>query len=157
MAVIVIILACLAVLAIIALLVLRFMYGDPIAEVFPEKPIQKGDMVHIFLNGKFNRSATITKVTSDHLFIYEKLCLPIDFRGKFYAVGKFSDGSRIVYVGNRNHFKNVRLAEICRKLFNFLDSPFNLIPDAPDKISGEDEAAATTESDDTENGDGDGQ
>ena len=135
--VVLIILSVVAILVIIAIVALRWVYGSPIEDLLPEKTIQTGEKVHIFMNGKYNRSATVTKVTQDYLYIYGNFSLPIAFRGKFYATAHLDDGTSLIYVGNRNHYKNVRTAEILRKIFNFLDSPFQLVPDEPIKFSGE--------------------
>ena len=42
-----------------------------------------------------------------------------------------NDGSKLVYVKNRKHFKLVRAAELVKKVFNVLDDAENLIPEDP--------------------------
>lgn len=105
--------------------------GDQLNRLFPDAPMQKGEKVSVFLNGKYNRTATISGVSANKLFLYDnRLELSIDYRGKFYAVGVDSkDGSRVVYVANGKHFRFVRVAELIRKIFNVLDSQENLIAD----------------------------
>ncbi len=107
----------------------REFLGDQLNKLFPNSPFQKGDKVHISLNGKYNRTATISGVSADRLFLYDnKVSLPVDYRGKFYAVGVDSnDGSKLVYVSNNKHFRFVRVAELIRKVFNVLDNSENLI------------------------------
>ena len=103
--------------------------GDWLDKLFPDAPFQKGDKAHIFLNGKYNRTATVSGVSENRIFLYDnKLSLPIDYRGKFYAVGvDENDGSRLVYVGNNKHFRFVNVAELLRKVFNVLECQDNLI------------------------------
>ena len=97
--------------------------------MFPDATIQKGDKTCIFLNGKYNRTATISGVSENRLFLYDNnVGLPIDYRGKFYAVGvDVNDGSRLVYVKNGKYFRFVRMAEMIRKVFNVMDISENLI------------------------------
>lgn len=102
---------------------LRETVGDLIIGLFPRVPMKQGDKVNICLNGEFNRVATITQVSPCRLYIYDgNLGLPIDYRGRFYAVGVDpNDGSRLVYVKYRKHFRFVRMAEIVRNAFSVID------------------------------------
>ena len=106
--------------------------GELLAGLFPVERLKKGDKVDVFLNGKYNRTATITGVTSGSMLIYDRLPLPVDYRGTFYATGvDQNDGSKLVYVKNRKHFKLVRAAELVKKVFNVLDDAENLVPEDP--------------------------
>ncbi len=118
---------------VIALLVLciRLLNGKPIEDLFPNKPMRTDSQVHIFIGTRYNRSATINRITTDSLVIYQSMPLPIDYRGRFYATGRLSDGKRVYYLANRNYFYLVHLGEIARVLFNIVDSAYNLVPDLP--------------------------
>ena len=62
--------------------------------------------------------------------------MPLDYRGRFYGIGvDTNDGSRLIYVGNRKHYRFVRMAEIIRKAFAVMDEVENL------KATPEDEKA----------------
>lgn len=121
--------------AISLILVLLFVYGglrevigDLVIKLMPKNHTQKGDTVDIFLNGKYNRTATITKISADKIFIYNNaLSLALDYRGRFYGIGVDpNDGSRLIYIGNRKHYRYIRLAEIIRKAFAVMDDVDNL-------------------------------
>ena len=102
--------------------------GEWLTGLFPVERLKKGDKVDVFLDGKYNRTATIT----GSMLIYDRLPLPVDYRGTFYATGvDQNDGSKLVYVKNRKHFKLVRAAELVKKVFNVLDDAENLIPEDP--------------------------
>lgn len=108
--------------------------GAWIVRLFPYNPRNVGDKVAIYLNGRYNRTATITKVTANKVFIYDnRIDLPLNYRGRFYGVGiSGGDGSRLVYVGNRNHYPFVRTAEIIRKVFSLQEDLENFNFDGPD-------------------------
>lgn len=114
---------------------LRETLGDLVNRVFPKTPIIKGDKVEIFLNGSYNRLVTITGVTADKLYVYDgRLDLPIDYRGRFYAIGvDTTDGSRLVYVKCRKYFRYVRAAEIVRNAFAIIDDE-DMLPIDEDAI-----------------------
>lgn len=123
--------------------------GEWLTGLFPVERLKKGDKVDVFLNGKHNRTATITGITSSSLLIYDRLPLPVDYRGTFYATGvDQNDGSKLVYVKNRKHFKFVRAADLVKKVFNVLDDAENLVPEDPVMVEAATMGAATeTESD----------
>lgn len=120
--------------AIAVILALLFVYGglretmgDFIIKILPKNYTQKGDKVEIFLNGKHNRTATISRISDERIVIYNSLPLPLGYRGRFYGIGvDENDGSRLVYVGNRRHFRFVRMSEIIRKAFAVMDEIENL-------------------------------
>ena len=116
---------------------LRETIGDAMVKLFPKNHSQKGDIVDIFLNGKYNRTATITKISADKIYIYNNaLSLVLDYRGRFYGIGVDPNGgSRLIYVGNRKHYRFIRLAEMIRKAFAVMDDVDNL--EATDNPIGE--------------------
>lgn len=133
------------------ILVLLFVYGglrecigDVVIKLFPKNHSQKGDSVDIFLNGKYNRTATISNIFADKIFIYNHLPLVLDYRGRFYGIGlDKNDGSRLIYIGKRKHYRFVRLAEIIRKAFNVMDDVDNLV--ATDSLKEGEESSQESE------------
>ena len=102
--------------------------GELLVRAFPVSRFQSGDRVYIFLNGRYNRTATVTDVSGNKLWIYGRLPLELDYRGRFYAVGVSGDGSRLTYLADRRLRGYVRLAELVRRLFNVMDDVDNLVP-----------------------------
>lgn len=137
--------------------------GELLVRAFPVSRFQCGDKVYIFLNGRYNRTATVTAVSGNKLWIYGRLPLELDYRGRFYAVGVSGDGGRLTYLADRRLRGCVRLAELVRRVFNVMDDVDNLVPtEAPVlEESGVDAGAAGNaasgesdeESDGGENGD----
>lgn len=106
--------------------------GDMLNKLFPHVPMQKGDKADIFINGKYNRTATISNVVVDGVYVYEKLKLPLSYRGRFYAIGVDAvDNSTLIYILHGKHrcFRYIRLAEFIRKVFNVMDDAESLAPD----------------------------
>lgn len=105
--------------------------GLKLVKLLPHARINKGDKVHIYLNGRYNRTATLSKVAADEVYIYDdKVKLPLDYRGRFYAIGTDKcDGSRLIYLTKRNYYRLIRVAEIIRKVFALMDDETNLNPD----------------------------
>lgn len=89
-----------------------------IHELYPVDIIRKGRKVSIYVDGKFNREATISGIASGYLFVYDRLPLPIHYRGKFYASGCMSDGHSILFLGKKKLYILMRFAEFFRKLAN---------------------------------------
>ena len=118
-----IVLICLAVL--VVFLFVRW-GGYFVNKWMPADNMKKGDVMHIYLNNEYNRSATISKVEESRLFIYDKLPLPLSYRGKFYAVGvDVSDNSRFLYMKKRIYIIPCRIVERFRKsigLDQYLDN-----------------------------------
>ena len=107
----------------------REIAGELLTKLFPSDYMRVGDKIDVFMDGAYNRTATITGIDQDHIIIYGTLQLPIEFRGRFYATGvDQTDGTRLVYVKTRKYFKFVRAAELVREYFSVLDDPNNLIP-----------------------------
>lgn len=105
--------------------------GSKVAKLLPFATIQQGDKVHIYLNGEYNRTATLSKVVADAVYIYDnKVKLPLDYRARFYGMGvDLNDGSRLVFIANRRHYRLIRVAELIRKVFNLAEDETNLNPD----------------------------
>lgn len=105
--------------------------GSKVAKLLPAAKLQKGDKAHIYLNGRYNRTATLSKVVADAVYIYDnKVKLPLDYRARFYGMGVDSnDGSRLVFIANRRHYRLIRVAELIRKVFNLAEGETNLNPD----------------------------
>lgn len=108
--------------------------GSKIVRLLPQATLQKGDKAVIFLNGRYNRTATISKVAVEYVYIYSNgVRLPLDYRGRFYGCGvDVNDGSRLVYLKYRKHYGLVRLAEYTRKCFRVIEDEANLVPDCTD-------------------------
>jgi hypothetical protein len=48
--------------------------------------------------------------------LYGKFPVPLHYRGKFYAVGKMSDGHTLMYLGKRRLYILMRFVELFRKI-----------------------------------------
>lgn len=120
---------------IVAVIFERLLSGTHIESLLINKPIKANDKVHIYLSGKYNRTATVNKVESHRMFIYEKLPLHIEHRGRFYATGRTADGRSLTYVANRNHFCYVRLAELLRIIFAIPDNAYMLEPNTDEPVN----------------------
>ena len=58
---------------------------------FPTTYPCKGEQVDVYINGSWNRCATVTACCHDFLVLYGAVRCPIDYRGRFYAIGVDSD------------------------------------------------------------------
>ena len=105
--------------------------GEKVAKLLPHETLSKGEKAHIYLNGRYNRTATLSGVVADAVYIYDnKVKLPLDYRGRFYGVGvDKNDGSRLIYLSNRGFYRLIRVAELIRKVFNLGEDENNLNPD----------------------------
>lgn len=105
--------------------------GEKFAKLLPHETLSKGDKAHIYLDGCYNRTATLSSVVSDAVYIYDnKVKLPLDYRARFYGMGvDLNDGSRLVYIANRRHYRLIRVAELIRRVFNLAEDETNLNPD----------------------------
>jgi len=137
-----------------ALIVLAVLYlggwewiGSKAVLLLPKAQLQVGDRAVIFLNGRYNRTATIAKVGVEYLYIYDgKVKLPLDYRGRFYGYGiDTNDGSRLVFLKYRKHYRLVRLAEYIRKCFRVIEDEGNLIPDCTDNATDKEESEVSDE------------
>lgn len=120
-----IVIVCVLVLAALVawLIGIPSMVGDAILRRFPHDPIRTGDNVLIYINGKYNRSATITKCSQEYMEIYGAVPCPISYRGGFYAVGMDVKKNRFMYLKNNKHIRLVRAAECVRQAFGAFDDP----------------------------------
>lgn len=102
--------------------------------------------MHVYINGEYDRHATITGVHDDSVRIYGSVSLPVDYRGSFYAIGKDSVGAKLVYVKYRRRYRFVKLFELLRKFFSVEEDEEQLLPDS--HSSENDEAKDETEVED---------
>jgi len=100
--------------------------GFMISKCFPYKPMKAGDKVHIYINNVYNRSATISQVSGRLLYIYIKLPLEIEYRGRFYATGVLGGGERLIFVPQHKYLYLAVLAEAVRKIFGITECIENL-------------------------------
>lgn len=89
--------------------------GFVLHRLFPCTYPHKGDRVDVFINGVWNRTATVTACCYDYIVILNAVRCPIDYRGRFYAIGEDANGNILVYVDKR-HKHLVKRAEIIRKI-----------------------------------------
>lgn len=83
---------------------------------FPTTYPLRGDQVDIYINGQWNRRATVTACCYDYLAIYDAIRCPIDYRGGFYAIGEDANENVIFYVDEVRHWRLVSRAELIRKV-----------------------------------------
>lgn len=106
-----------------------FSFGFLVNLLLPRRTSAKGDKVHIFLDGIYNRDATITGIGQEKIMIYETLPLPLTYRGKFYGVGTDRDGVEFWYMADKRLYWLVPFAERIRKRYKLIDCPFNFQPE----------------------------
>ena len=82
----------------------------------PKDPVKPGKEAHIYLDGRYNRTATINRIEGDCIYLYDKFPVPLHYRGKFYSVGKMSDGHTLMYLGKRRLYVLMRFVELFRKI-----------------------------------------
>lgn len=116
------------VLAVIFVLAIAFLWGFLVTLAFPKRLSAVGDKVFIFLDGVYNREATITGIGQEKVVIYETLPLPLAYRGKFYGVGCDRDGVEMWYLADRRLYWLVPYAERIRKRYKIIDCAFNFPP-----------------------------
>lgn len=111
-----------AVVVLLALAILCWLRGDKVASfLFPESYMDKGDKVHIYINGAYNRTATINVVLGTYFVIYGCVEIPIQYRGQFYAIAG-DDDNTFIYVKDKRYLKFVGLAEMVRKMLSVADN-----------------------------------
>lgn len=88
--------------------------------LFPTTYPCKGDQVDIYINGGWNRRATVTACCQKFLVVYGSVSCPIDYRGRFYAIGIDADDNTLVYV-DKTLWHLVKRAELIRKICNVPD------------------------------------
>lgn len=82
----------------------------------PYDPITPGKSITVYLDGRFNRVATITSIENGCIYVYDKFPLPLHYRGKFYAVGRMTDGHKVMFLGKRKLYLLMRFVEAFRKI-----------------------------------------
>lgn len=122
---VIIILTALLILAIIVMSWIFLGLGEHIASYilynfFPTTFPSKGDRVDVYINGEWNRTATVTACCYDFIVILDAVRCPVDYRGCFYAIGVDANENTLVYVDKRYHHL-VKRAEWIRKICNFPD------------------------------------
>lgn len=137
-----------------ALIVLSVLYlggwewiGSKVVLLLPKAQLQVGDKAVIFLNGRYNRTATISKIVVDSVYLYDnRVKLPLDYRGRFYGCGiDTNDGSRLVFLKYRKHYRLVRLAEHIRRCFCVIEDEANLILNCTDNVTDNEESEVSDE------------
>ncbi len=89
--------------------------------VYPVITFEPGKKVFVFMDNKFNRTATISKNMAAGVIIYDQFMLPINYRGKFYAIGYLDGGHKLIYTTKRSHIILAVYAEFARKLIGCQD------------------------------------
>ena len=137
-----------------ALIVLAVLYlggwewiGSKVVLLLPKAQLQVGNKAVIFLNGRYNRTATISKIVVDSVYLYDnRVKLPLDYRGRFYGCGiDTNDGSRLVFLKYRKHYRLVRLAEHIRRCFCVIEDEANLILNCTDNVTDNEESEVSDE------------
>lgn len=104
-------------IAVIILLLAAFWIAIKFAyKLYPDEPLKDGGNVNIYIDGRYNRNAMISQITPDYIIIYNKLPLPVCFRGKFYSVGYMNDGHSLMFLGRKRLFFLAHVAELIRKI-----------------------------------------
>ena len=116
------------VLAVLFVVLLVILWGFLVNLMLPKRYSAIGEKVSIFLDGVYNRDATISGIGQEKIVIYDRLPLPIAYRGKFYAVGCDRDGIELWYMANKRLYWLVPYAERIRKRYKLIDCPFNFVP-----------------------------
>lgn len=91
-----------------------------LSHLFPTTYPQKGDKVDVYINGSWNRNATVTACCYDYIVILDAVRCPVDYRGRFYAIGVDANDNVLVYVDKR-HKHLVKRAELIRKICSVPD------------------------------------
>ena len=99
---VVIILTALLILAIVALAWIFLGLGERFGSfvlhnLFPTTYPSKGERVDVYINGVWNRTATVTACCYDFIVILDAVRCPVDYRGRFYAIGEDANGNILVY------------------------------------------------------------
>ena len=116
------------VLAVLFVVLLVILWGFLVNLMLPKRYSAIGEKVSIFLDGVYNRDATISGIGQEKIVLYDRLPLPIAYRGKFYAVGCDRDGIELWYMADKRLYWLVPYAERIRKRYKLIDCPFNFVP-----------------------------
>ena len=104
--------------------------------LYPADNMPAGRKVDIYLDNVYNRTATISHNFNGGLIIYDTLSLPINYRGKFYAVGQTNDGHTLMFIGRKKLYFLAHIAELIRKIVNtpeFKDPTIEVESDAKEE------------------------
>lgn len=82
----------------------------------PKDPVKPGKKAHIYMDGRYNRTATVSRIEEDCIYLYDKFPVPLHYRGKFYSVGKMSDGHTLMYLGKKKLYILMRFVELFRRI-----------------------------------------
>lgn len=88
--------------------------------LFPRSYAKEGDKIHIYINGSYNRTATINKIASDRFYIYEKVKIPVGYRGRFFAITR-EDNVKLVYIKNRKLYRLIPIYLFAKWMFAIPD------------------------------------
>lgn len=88
--------------------------------IMPTTYPANGDQIDIYINGGWNRRATVTACCQTFLVVYGAVSCPIDYRGRFYAIGTDANDNILVYV-DKTLWHLVKRAELIRKICNVPD------------------------------------
>lgn len=84
--------------------------------VYPVDKMGVGKKISVYLDGIFNRTATVSRNLARTIVIYDTLSLPVHYRGKFYAIGHTDDGHKLMFVTKRRFYFFACIAELIRKV-----------------------------------------
>lgn len=93
--------------------------------LFPRSYAKEGDKIHIYINGSYNRTATINKIASDRFYIYEKVKIPVGYRGRFFAITR-EDNVKLVYIKNRKLYRLIPIYLFAKWMFAIPDDEHQL-------------------------------
>lgn len=138
-------------IAVSLIVVIRSYGGYFLNRWMPKDNMRQGNVIHIYLDNEYNRSATISKVEESRIVIYDRLPLPLSYRGKFYATGiDPTDNSQYLYMRKRRYIIPCRIIERFRKRFGLDQYMENLPVDAgiENNENGESSGSSSEEKDD---------
>lgn len=129
-------------IAVSLIVIIRSYGGYLLNRWMPKDNMRQGDVIHIYLNNEYNRSATISKVEGSSIVIYDRLPLPMSYRGKFYAAGTdLTDNIQYLYMRKRRYIIPCRIIERFRRRFGLDQHMENLPVDADTDNGGNGESS----------------
>ena len=115
------------------LALLRFAYL-----LFPKGTMEAGKPVNVYIDGRFNRTATICNNLPGCIVILDKLRLPVHYRGRFYSIGYTEDRCTLMYIGRKRLYFLAHVAELIRKIVGtpeYQDPTIEVAPEHSDEVS----------------------
>ena len=100
----------------IVCLIVFFLTMKLVRYVYPIYNMELGKTVEIYVDNTYNRTATISHNLRDRVMIYDAIGLPVNYRGKFYAIGYTEDGHKLMFVGRKRLYFLACIAELIRKV-----------------------------------------